>query len=166
MSASERNFLQRIKDYRRFVDLGSPDSDNGKMESPQGEYSVSDEASEKSPLPDKDKDSGISDPTTMFSGYDGPKTSTPKPGTSLPHGSPDCVCSIPGSVRQQFELTDEGLEGGSITTLTVERSRIPNGESHANGQYDFSDSVQVGTGKQYEKCGSCRSEPEKKIGAV
>ena len=145
---SEKNLIQTIKEYRKFVDLGSSDSDNGEMASPEGENTLSDDESRKSPLHIPQKDSGFDDPSRISPESIGPRTSTPKP-----RRTPDCVCGIPGTSTQQYELTNEGLEEGTFNTLPLDQSRLPRDElPNPNGQYDFSDRVQVDTSKFFFFC--------------
>ena len=142
---SEKNLIQIIREYRKFVDLGSSDSDSGEMASPGGGSRLSDDEPRKFPNSILEKDSGFDDPSKMSQETYGPMTSTPKP-----RGTPDCVYGIPGTSTQQYKITNEGLEGGTYNTLPLDQSSLPQDElPNPTGQLDFSDRVRVDTSKRF-----------------
>ena len=142
---SEKNLIQIIREYRKFVDLGSSDSDSGEMASPGGESRLSDNEPKKIPNSIFEKDSGFDDASKMSQEAYGPMTSTPKPRDTL-----DCVYGIPGTSAQQYEITNEGLEEGTFSTLPLDQSSLPRDERpNPTGQLDFSDRVRVDTSKRF-----------------
>ena len=137
---SEKNLIQAIKDYRKFVDLGSSDSDSGEMASPGGR---SDDEPKKLTALTVEEDSGFDDPSRMSQETYGPMTSTPKP-----RGAIDAVYGIPGTATRQYELSNNGLEGGTYNTLPIDQSSLQRDElPNPSTQLDFSDRVRVDTSK-------------------